>query len=229
MALSHSEGALIAVVGADGAGKSTAIDALICWLSPDFRVAKIHMGKPRWSGSTYLIKAILKVGRVTGLLDDWGSAANTSSREASVGIAWLLWQVVTARDRYRAVRRARRLAVRGTLVFCDRFPLSVVESMDGPRASRLPSAVRRWPARLLIRLEDRYYTAMGAPDLLVVLRVEPDVAVQRRPGDPARRVRQRAREILEVDWRAAGARVFDANRPMTEFHRELKSWLRSRL
>jgi thymidylate kinase len=226
---SNSEGALIAVVGADGAGKSTAIDALIGWFSPDFRVAKIHMGKPRWSASTYLVKAILKLARVTGLLEDWAYRADVSSPEVRVDTGWLIWQVVTARDRYRAVRRARRLAARGTLVFCDRFPLSVVGSMDGLRARRQPSAAQRWPARMLNRLEERYYAAIGAPDLLAVLSVEPDRAVQRCPGDPARRVRQRAREILEVDWSATGARVFDANRPMTELHRELRSWLGSRL
>jgi predicted GTPase len=39
-------GAVIALVGADGAGKSTAVAALYKWLSKSFAVHQVHLGKP---------------------------------------------------------------------------------------------------------------------------------------------------------------------------------------
>ncbi|UCE86399.1 MAG: hypothetical protein JSU66_01255 [Deltaproteobacteria bacterium] len=220
-----SGGLLIALVGADGAGKSSALDALSGWLSPHFRVARIHMGKPRWSWITVPIKATLKVLRGLGLSRGWGSTEGTAADGVPVGLGPLLWHVTTARDRCRAYRRARRLVERGALVLCDRFPLHELASMDGPRAGSLPGASRSRLTRLLTRLEERYYAAIGRPDLLLVLRVRPEVALGRRPEDPAVRVRQRAQEILEVDWSSAGAHVVNADRPMAVLHRELKSWI----
>ena len=61
-------GAMIAVVGGDGAGKSTAIDALHAWLSKNFESTKIHMGRPAWSWITIAIRSILKVGQILGLI-----------------------------------------------------------------------------------------------------------------------------------------------------------------
>jgi thymidylate kinase len=225
-----SGGELIALVGADGAGKSSAIDALYDWLSPHLRVEKVHMGKPRWSWSTFPVKAALKVFRyLSGLRGRWGSPASPSSRDERGSLGQLIWHTVTARDRYRAYHRARRLAARGALVLCDRFPLPYIESMDGRRARGLAPAWRPWPVRMLIDLEERYYAAIPPPELLIVMRVHPDVALQRRPEDPEGRVRKRALEVLEVDGPATGAHLVDANVPMREVHRELKSWIWSQL
>ena len=225
-----SGGELIALVGADGAGKSSAVDALYRWLSPHFRVAKIHLGKPRWSWSTFPVKAVIKLLRhLSALRGRWKSLASPPSREERGSFGQLIWHTVTARDRYRAYQRARRLAARGTLVLCDRFPLPDIESMDGRRARRLAPAWRPWPVRLLIDLEERYYAAIALPELLIVMRVHPDVALRRRPEDPEGRVRERALEILKVDGTATGAHLVDASLPMREVHRELKSWIWARL
>lgn len=223
-------GVLIALVGADGAGKSSAVEALYRWLSPHLRVAKIHMGKPRWSWSTFPVKAVLTLlRRLSRHLGRWRSSASSPSRENRVRFRELIWHTVTARDRYRAYRRARRLASQGVLVLCDRFPLPEIESMDGKRADRLSPARRPWLARRLIDLEERYYAAIAPPELLIVMRVHPDVALRRRPEDPEGRVRERALEILEVDGTAMGAHLVDADLPMREVHRELKSWIWARL
>ena len=222
-----SGGALIALVGADGAGKSTAVDALHDWLSPHFRVVRFHMGKPRQSLSTIAVKVLLKVGgRASNGLS---SPLDVEPSEQRDGFRWLVYQVVTARDRLRAYRRARRLASRGVMVLCDRFPLPEIRSMDGRRASRQAAPPRSWLARMPTRLEERYYGAIARPDLLLVLKVQPDAALRRRPEDPEGRVRERAREVLEVDWVEGDAHVVDAEQSISEVHRELKSWIWSRL
>jgi ABC-type multidrug transport system fused ATPase/permease subunit len=62
-----SGGAIVAIIGGDGAGKSTAIDDLCRWLSPDIEIHKIHMGKPAWSWMTIFLRGLLKLGRSVGL------------------------------------------------------------------------------------------------------------------------------------------------------------------
>lgn len=224
-----SSGALIAVVGADGSGKSTALEALHRWLSPHFRVETIHLGKPRWSWITLPIKGALKMAGVVGALWPSQSPAGPDGTGGPIPTRLLAWRAVTARDRYRAVRRARRLAERGALVLCDRFPLAEVRTMDGGREGHPSDAARAWPARLLAKLEARYYASIARPDLLLVLSVPPDLALRRRPDDPEDRVRRRAEEVLKVDWTAAGACVVDTDRPLPEVHREMKEWIWARL
>lgn len=208
-----SGGAVIAVVGADGAGKTTAIDTLERWLRPQFRVVRIHMGRPRWSLATCPIKGLLKIA---GLLAAPGR------------IRSLLWQTATARDRFLAYRRARRLASQGALVLCDRFPLPELPSMDGRRGAPPAAASRSRLAGLLGNRIERYNAGIGRPDLLAVLTIRPE-APQRRGEDPEERVRQRALEVLSTGWATVGARVLDAERSMSEVHQELKSWVWSRL
>jgi thymidylate kinase len=224
-----SGGALIAVVGADGAGKTTALEALHRWLSPHFRVVKIHMGKPRWSWITFPVKGLLKIGRWAEILTRGRAPEGDASLEGAGVLRRLAWRTVTARDRYLASRRARRIAARGALVLCDRFPLPEIRTMDGRSDGRLSAAARTRPARLLAGLEERYYAAITRPDLLLVLSVRPELALERRPEDPEDRVRLRAREVLEVDWAAVGAHVVDAERPDHEVHRDMKAWIWARL
>jgi thymidylate kinase len=105
--------------------------------------------------------------------------------------------VLTARDRYLAYRRARRFVLAGGVVVSDRMPLSVLRTMDGPRASWLSGNVALGRlARWLIALEASYYTRIRPPDVLVVLRVDPEIAVLRVTGeDEPGFVRERNAEV----------------------------------
>ena len=65
-------GAMIALVGGDGAGKSTAVAALTTWLASNFETTPIHLGKPPWSATTTLVRGGLKLGR---LMTPWRQQA----------------------------------------------------------------------------------------------------------------------------------------------------------
>ena len=62
-----------------------------------------------------------------------------------------------------------------------------------------------------------------APDLLLVLRLDPEVAVRRKVTESATHVRTRSRELWEVDWRDTRVRVIDANQPLEDVLAGLKS------
>ena len=214
-------GLLIAIVGGDGSGKSTAVEVLAAELGRDFDTQQFHMGKPPWSRATRVIKRPLRKLRSLGMLGSTGLPAWHDFHGVFPGLAFVVWHALTARDRYLEYRRARRATARGGLAVCDRFPLPAIHWMDGPRSRDLPGLQRRPFARWLAAQERRYYAQMLPPDILVVLRVAPEVAVRRRPDEDVDVVRRRAIEVYEMDWTGTGAIVLDAELPADQVHAQI--------
>lgn len=232
-------GALIAVVGGDGAGKTTAVDALSRWFSSEnIDSHTVHMGKPRWSPVTALVKSLLKLVAAAKRSSTSSAKALRSSLSAADegrmtlrNRARLAWEVLTARDRFRTYRRARRLASNGSVVICDRYPLPQVSLMDGAVTARMkdPSRWGGW-ARSMAAMERSYYDRIASPDLLIVLRLDPDTAVERKRGvEPESSVRPRSEEIWRKDWRGSQAIVVDAASPKDQVLSEIRSVIWSRL
>lgn len=234
-----SGGALIAVVGGDGAGKTTAVDALSRWFSSEnIDSHMVHMGKPRWSPLTALVKSLLKLVAAAKRSSTSSAKALRSSLSAADegkmtlrNRARLVWEVLTARDRFRTHRRARRLASNGSVVLCDRYPLPQVSLMDGAVTARMkdPSRWGGW-ARSMAAMERSYYDRIASPDLLIVLRLDPDTAVERKRGvEPESSVRPRSEEIWRMDWRGSQAIVVDATSSKDQVLSEIRSVIWSRL
>ena len=128
-------GSIIAVIGGDGAGKSTVLSDVVPWLSAEFDTLSIHLGKPKWSRTTVAVRGGLKAYKVAktvlrrGVAEDRTSGTSTESAYHPV-----VWDVCTARDRYLTYRRARRFANSGGLVVSDRYPHPALA--DGCAADR---------------------------------------------------------------------------------------------
>jgi thymidylate kinase len=213
-------GAVIAIVGADGAGKSTLVQGLSDWLGKGFAVRTLHLGRPAPSRATvvltFLVRARTAWQALTRRVEGRGHASPSKPR-ASLAVA-------LARDRFLLSRKARRIATNGGLVVCDRFPVSQLTLMDAPRIQRsFPHGQIGPLTRRLAALERRYYRAMPGPDVLIVLRVDPEIAVARKPEESPDFVRARWREIWEVDWEGARAHLVDAGRSPEEVLSRVKS------
>jgi hypothetical protein len=147
--------------------------------------------------------------------------------------------VCRARDRYWTYLKARRFAATGGLVILDRFPLPQIQLMDGPQSERFISQLMAGPlisphrasrfARILVRLEERYYRSIVPPELLFVLRVDPEIAVQRKTGEDAISVRERSAEIWELNWEHTDAHLIDASKSKRDVLRALKALIWSEL
>jgi thymidylate kinase len=215
-------GLLIAIVGGDGAGKTTLIDELFTWLSEKIEIRKAHLGKPAWSWITFLTRGILKIGTLLRLYPFEGDVYEEAHQPH--GYPWFLRSVCTARDRSLTYVRARRLASNGDLVLCDRFSFPGFLRMDGPQCEQAISSLEKasWLHHFLAKLEMSYYQRIGLPDLLIVLKVEPGLAVQRKREESEASVRARSTEVWEVDWTDKSAFVIDASFQKNEVVSQVK-------
>ncbi len=238
-------GAAIAIVGGDGAGKSTAVDGLRLWLASYFATRCAHLGRPAWSPFTIAVRGFLKIGHLLRLYGAEASVRDTLAEKSwiSPGYAWLIREVCRARDRYWTYVRARRYAANGGIVIFDRFPLAQVELMDGPLARRfvqnLSAAAgahsflrphsEKGLVKYLTRLEENYYKEIVPPECLIVLRVDPDTAVHRKPDERECDVRERSAEIWRLNWQHTGAHVIEACKCRKDVLSELKSLIWTQL
>jgi thymidylate kinase len=211
-------GAVVALVGGDGSGKSTCADALTAWLEPSVATIHLHLGRPTRSLTTLMVGGARKVAerlrlpaRVTDHLD-------------------LLRSVCTARDRHRLYRRAFRFAADGGIAICERYPLRESWALSGPSEVQGHAlAAQSRPATALRRWERGLYERMAQPDLLFLLSLDPDTAVRRKPSEPADYVRERARLTAATDWSRSGALIVDAAQPLPQVVATLKAELWKRL
>jgi thymidylate kinase len=256
-------GAIVALVGGDGAGKSTAIEGLYAWLSENFDTRKVHMGKPPRSLTTSTLVSILKIGSfVNNLMNgdtlyhssvndksngrsggdrDTDAASvinvdltNLSTASSAVikisGYLRLLLNICTARDRYRTYKRARRYASNGGFVICDRFPLSQVKLMDQPtNGIKINTEKTTRIIRFLTLMAHKYQQGLMLPELLIILKVAPDIAVKRKPDEDAAFVYVRSKEIWDLDWEQTCANVIDASQSREDVLSEIKSLMWSEI
>jgi len=224
---------MVALIGGDGAGKSTVVGNLHAWLSSEFDVIKVHMGKPHWSLTTVVVRSILKIGRSLGLYPYTRAPNQQMSDPASnvfPGYPWLLREVCTARDRNRIHAKARRFANNGGIVLCDRYPVPQIKIMDGHRSNLMVNVDRNSRlTKILVRADEKYYQQIAPPELLIMLRVAPEIAVQRKIDENAALVRARAKEMWELDWKETSAHVVDASQPPAEVLSEVKALIWSEL
>ena len=81
----------------------------------------------------------------------------------------------------------------------------------------------------MVNLEENYYQQIALPELLFVLRVDPEVAVRRKTEENASYVRERSNEIWNLDDQELDAYIVDASRGKEEVLSEIKQRIWSAL
>jgi hypothetical protein len=189
-------GTTIGLVGADGAGKSTAVDTVNRWLGWKLDTGTYYMGSKapsQRSRGLYIAFRALRRGHRSRSARVGADARTTRGLHRARDVALALHHLSIGRDRTRRHRRARRAAETGSVVIFDRFPLEALRSadahrlLDGPQIAIALDGRESHLVRALGATEERMYRQFGLPDQLIALHVSPDVAVARKP-DHAREV-----------------------------------------
>jgi hypothetical protein len=208
-------GTVIALLGGDGAGKSTCARELAVWMGAALPVMRAHLGNPPRSPISWVLSGVLKLDRALRTRFGWP--------ESPDGTLELLRHVSAARDRYLFFCRVSRFAAAGGIAICESYPIEETRTLIGPSIPALLKVDSGRLARALRNLEGSYYRRITRPDLICVLRLDPELAVLRKPESPADQVRARARFIWNTDWISGRAQVIDAGKPLPDVLRQLKS------
>ena len=211
---------LIAIVGSDGAGKSTVVASLLPWLRAYRPVAICHLGKQ--SGSVGRAIARLPIigkgadrkitSKASGARDDAGPGAFTAL------VIYLL-----SMRRVRRFRRMLAIRRRGVAVLADRYPqIEVPGPMDGPGlfAAAPTSAV----ARMLGKRERMYYDWMAGyrPDLVIRLNVDLATAVARKPDHRYTSLKTKVEAVPRLLFNGARIVDIDSTQPLAEVLEQAK-------
>jgi thymidylate kinase len=233
-----SGGVTIALVGADGSGKTTVAAALASWLSWKLDVRVYYLGSKSPSPtSRALAVGFRALRRAHRELHRRGGLASRAARPlASLRDTVLaLRYLAIGRDRVRRHRAGRRDARAGKVVIFDRFPLEAVSTsdhhrtLDGPKISRTLAAGLGPVNRALARAEERMYRGIAVPDHLIVLGVSPEVSADRKPDHAFDVVEAKSRAAAELATLAERGKEpvsvirVDANRPLEGVLLEVKT------
>lgn len=233
-------GLALAVVGADGSGKSTVTHAVACWLSWKLEVRTYYMGSKapsRLSRCLYVAFRALRRGHRTVSQRVMARSRVTQAIGAARDVMLALHCLAIARDRARRYHIGRGDTIAGRVVIFDRFPTESLSSrrehrlLDGPQISAaLPGSMGR-VTRALASAEERMYRRFKLPDCLIVLQVTPKTSAIRKPDH--------RRDVLVAKSRAAGEVAtlaessglpvnvirIDANRPLDDVLLDIKGRL----
>lgn len=221
-----SGGLVVAVVAPDGLGKTTQVGRMVELFEWKFCTTRLYLGTGEGEG-WWLRRAIrnLYIGRrariAAALQADIQSRGQR--RDAKAGLRSILlsaWGVLVALERYQHVRMARRMADRGFLVFCDRWPQALQPGfLDGPTA-RAPGA----PTNILRRWELSIYDRMChlEPDVMIHLVGDHAISHRRKPDEISRSEFEKRLALMEeMRLRTPSIRVINAAGRIDEVSRSL--------
>ena len=231
-------GVTLALIGADGAGKSTVCQLLVQWLSWKLDVRRYYLGSKqpsRLSTSLYVAYRALRRSH-RAVAEMLGDASLLSRGAGLVRDTFLgLHHLSIGYDRYFRYRAGARRALGGSIVIFDRCPLDSIplgpglRLMDGPQISSLLEGRTSTVLRALAKAEQRLYRKIRPPEFLFVLEVSPEVSFQRKPDHQPAVLQAKSSAISALASRASegAARLnlstIDANRPLDGVMSQLKS------
>jgi len=220
---------LIALVGADGAGKSSLSEDVVRELAADRPVARVYLGL----GSGDLGQKIKRLPLVGRALDKRigkkaDSARDKQAKIPGLGTALVIYAFSVKRRK--AFRRVLALRAVGTTIITDRYPqVEVPGYYDGPglSAASAGSALVGW----LAKRERRQYEQMAAflPTLVIRLNIDIATAVARQPDHGEALVARKIAVTPQLKFNGAPIADVDATRPYPEVRAEVLRLVRQAL
>ncbi len=209
---------LLALSGMDGAGKSTAAEALVKRLQESGIPTELAWA--RIGGESELLNRLAmpvkRILRRPGTVADPVAAGGPSiekTRDPREGhgrrrfVSWV-WIAIVAWANARSYRRAAARRRRGVTLVCDRWATDALVDVQ------LRYGKHRLAREILRRLPPR-------PDLAIVLEIDAVTAAARKPGDQAEWVLAEMERLYELEARAANLERLDAQLPPEEIQGRL--------
>jgi thymidylate kinase len=219
-------GITITLIGADGSGKTTLCKKLQDWLSWRMDVNSYYLGSKKpssVSAGLYLVfRIIRRIQRELGKLignTNWLMRGLATVREFFLYSHYLS----VGNDRYQRYEKAKREARSGSISIFDRFPTE--SPLDGPEIK--DDGTNKNMVGFFFQREQKLYSKFMDPDMIVLLKVTPEVSQKRKPDHKLETIqaKDKAIEKLESSLRKSAENNWttqDADIPIEDVLLQLK-------
>ena len=215
---SLGRGLIIAIMGQDGAGKSTVVKDIRKWLSWKLEVSQFYLG----SGDHY---------------QPWEKRLAEKLHRSNNPIAKLIrkWLPFSYFSRlgehvYKTIVKANKYAFKGGIVLFDRYPqVKYVGINDGPKIRQTimkkATGALRFIADYYARREEKYIRKAVAysPDVVIKLMLPPEESIRRKPHENYELVKQKHEIIKSLEFDGAFIYTVDATQPYGKELIEIKN------
>jgi thymidylate kinase len=185
-------GRIVAFIGGDGAGKSTTISNLSNLLKSQLATKTLHLGRPPSSSLGNVYKIVSKIVGVFGF-KDLSQAFN---------------YLRVAVDRKIVFEKACKLRDKGVIVLQDRMPIEGITAMDCPRVK----TIKKGEFKRLSKIEEKYYEFINNVDQIFVLKLNPLLAIKRRPEDNEEELLIRSGQVWDKEWENSYTKEIDTEK-----------------
>lgn len=220
-------GLIIAFVGIDGSGKTSAIARTAQFFAQQLNVTSVFLGSGRSGASWYRKIVFAMFGSRAAQKRYKQGRGKGPDRDGEERLPWyyLVWQLLVNYDKRKNMRRAISARANGALVLSDRWPQSQVPGiLDGSKllGRKQMSPLARYVGKLekeLVQLAE-----MVQPDVLLRFRVSPEIARRRKPGELSEREAETYAQLLdEIEWKAKKIVDIDADAPIEAVDRQIRA------
>jgi len=212
-------GAIIAVVGCDGSGKSTLTGDLLTRIGQEHEAELIYLGQG--SGNILIwILGIPLIGKPLGryLKNRSKKAHDKEDKASSQDATTALVMYLLSRWRNHKFKRMLKRSRIGVTIIADRYPQAETPGFyyDGTGLANAPEAggFVRWLARRELRLYQKM--ASHLPDLLIRLNIDAETAHARKPDHKLAMLQDKTRVIPTLAFNGANILDLDGTAPYDE-------------
>ena len=172
----------LALIGADGAGKTTMSYLIHQWLSWKLDVRLYYLGSKQPSRRSELLYLLFRMARRGSRSAEryLGEGSILTKLLATIRQMFLyIHHLSIGQDRYQRYRISLDKSCAGSIVLYDRFPLG--PPLDGPKIHMIVNGNQGGLTQTFARLEQNIYRKIEPPDRYYLLNVSPDVSLNRKP------------------------------------------------
>ena len=223
-------GVVIAVIGADGSGKSTVTESIKNTFQEKLDIYKIYFG--RGDGKVSMGRKLLLSGKFLVRSKEDYRAANSRKGSAikKEGFVWGLYKCTeaffVAREKRINMKLMQNAKEKGALVICDRYPQNQFMGYnDGPLLHDFLSS-KNLLFRTVAKMESEIYAQaeIQAPDVLFKLVADAEVVERRKPGETSpERLKTKINGINQLKLNnKCRVITINATKPLNEVLNEIK-------
>lgn len=217
------EGAVVAILGPDGSGKSTITKTITSQWGGKLDIARVYMGTGE--GAQTFLQRLLNISFSIALKLKKQSPEKVKEQTEQTALPNPPWSVLLIAitgvlGKRKQIKRVARLKKRGFLIICDRWPQNQISGMnDGPLLTQCISHPK-FLFRTIAKWEKRQFEHICGkmqPDLIIRLIPTLETAVARKAENAEMRgiIEEKIKSLIEIQFPSNITQVdLDADVPL---------------